>query len=146
MYTPINPSNADILKANGIVPSTIGQQCPATAEPEAEDSTQQDVEEDQNASTHRIEASEVSRCFVEHRNPQGQQHHTLGQNRSAITEPEVGAIKQEEGSRKDVEVQNASANRIKTSKVGIVPSSEDVLKTHSIIPSNRNVQLALNQK
>ena len=66
----INPSNADILKANGIVPSTIRQQRPVTAEPEAEDNAWQDVEEDQNASTHRIEASEVSRCFVEHRNLQ----------------------------------------------------------------------------
>jgi len=146
MYISINPSNTDILKANGIVPFTIGRQRPVTAEPEAEDNARQDVEEDQNASTHRIEASEVSRCFVEHRNLQGQQHHTLGQNRSAIAEPEVGAIKQEEGSRKDVEVQNAFANRIKTLEVGIVPSSEDVSKTHSIIPSNRNVQLPPNQK
>ncbi|KIM74258.1 hypothetical protein PILCRDRAFT_80278, partial [Piloderma croceum F 1598] len=55
----------DILKANGIVPSTFGQQRPVSPEPEAEDTARQDVEEDQNASVHNIETSEVGRFFCQ---------------------------------------------------------------------------------
>jgi hypothetical protein len=117
---PLTPSNADILKANGIVPLTFGQQRSAIAEPEAEENTRKDITEAQNASAHRMEALKVGRCFVEHKNTQGQRHHTLGQNRPATAEAEVDAIKQEESSRNDVEVQNASSNRIKTSEVGVV--------------------------
>jgi hypothetical protein len=117
---PLTPSNADILKASGIVPLTFGQQRSAIPEPEEEDNPRKDITEVQNASAHRMEALEVGRCFVEHKNTQGQQHHTFGQNRPATAEAEVDAIKQEESSRNDVEVQNASSNRIKTSDVGVV--------------------------
>ncbi|KIM75639.1 hypothetical protein PILCRDRAFT_13420 [Piloderma croceum F 1598] len=106
----------DILKANGIVPSTFGQQNPAIPEPEVEDTTRQGVAEVQNVSAYRMEVSEVGRCFVKHGNPQGQQYNALGQNCPATAEPEVGAIKREEGSRNDIEGQSASANRVKTSE------------------------------
>ena len=69
----------------------------------------------------------MGRYFVKHINSQGQQHNTLGQNSPAAAEPEVGAIKQEEGSRDDVGDQNVFANRMKTSKVGAVSSDANSL-------------------